>query len=195
MMAFLHRVPRAFGGQEYLSDHARPQAPSRLPRHRRPERGGEDHVRPGIPAEGSGDRPFRERGFDRGRPVAAEPVVGGCGGGPDGFGGARPARQGGGKLRIRKHLERSAYAKRLRRWKEAGYRIQIIFLKLDSPELALKRVAARVKQGGHDVPKEDLLRRFERGWWNFLWEYRHLADSWAVYDNSGDRPILLEAGR
>jgi predicted ABC-type ATPase len=87
-----------------------------------------------------------------------------------------------------------AYAKRLARWKAAGYRIQIVFLKLDSPELALRRVASRVKEGGHDVPREDVLRRFERGWWNFLTEYRHLADDWSVYNNSTGILIRLEDG-
>jgi predicted ABC-type ATPase len=87
-----------------------------------------------------------------------------------------------------------AYAKRLERWKKAGYRIQIVFLRLDSPDLALKRIASRVKEGGHDVPREDVLRRFERGWWNFLTEYRYLADSWTVYDNSTHVLIPTEQG-
>lgn len=46
-----------------------------------------------------------------------------------------------------------AYAKRLERWKSSGYNVQLVFLKLDSPDLALKRVAARVKQGGHEMEK------------------------------------------
>lgn len=88
-----------------------------------------------------------------------------------------------------------AYAKRLERWKKEGYRIQIVFLRLNSPGLALKRIAMRVKEGGHDVPREDVLRRFERGWWNFLTEYRHLADSWTVYDNSASKLMLMEVGQ
>jgi predicted ABC-type ATPase len=56
----------------------------------------------------------------------------------------------------------------------------------------LRRIAARVKQGGHDVPRKDVLRRFDRGWKNFKTAYKPLADTWAVYDNSGDRPQLLE---
>ena len=55
------------------------------------------------------------------------------------------------------------YLKRLRKWKTAGYRVEMIFLQLSSPKMALYRVAARVKQGGHDVPKKDILRRFDRG--------------------------------
>ena len=84
------------------------------------------------------------------------------------------------------------YLARLRRWKAAGYRIQIVYLRLASPRLALRRIAARVKQGGHDVPRADVLRRFTRGWHNFERSYRPLADVWAVYDNSGLTPRLLE---
>jgi len=84
------------------------------------------------------------------------------------------------------------YVTRLRRWKAAGYRIEIIFLRLPSPRLALRRIAARVKQGGHDVPRADVLRRFTRGWSNFQTSYRPLANEWTVYDNSGAVPRLLE---
>ena len=86
------------------------------------------------------------------------------------------------------------YLKHLRRWKTAGYNIQIIFLHLSSPRLTLRRIAARVKQGGHNVPRADVMRRFARGWHNFQTAYRPLADTWAVYDNSGTTPRLLEEG-
>jgi predicted ABC-type ATPase len=84
------------------------------------------------------------------------------------------------------------YVRRLKRWKAAGYRIEIIFLRLDSPPLALRRVAARVKQGGHDVTRADVLRRFNRSWQNFQNMYKLLADAWKVYDSSGNTPRLLE---
>ncbi|HUE35828.1 MAG TPA: hypothetical protein VMO20_00450, partial [Candidatus Acidoferrum sp.] len=50
------------------------------------------------------------------------------------------------------------YAARLKRWKSSGYRIKIVFLRLVSVQLALRRVAARVKQGGHDVPHARMSR-------------------------------------
>jgi predicted ABC-type ATPase len=84
------------------------------------------------------------------------------------------------------------YLGRLKRWKAAGYRIEIIYLRLATPQLALRRIAARVKQGGHDVPRADVLRRFDRGWKNFVTAYRLQADAWTVYDNSGDSPKRLE---
>ena len=86
------------------------------------------------------------------------------------------------------------YLRRLKRWKAAGYRIEITYLRLSSPQLALRRIAARVRQGGHNVPRADVLRRFTRGWINFQRFYHPLADAWAVYDNSGDAPRLIEQG-
>ncbi len=52
----------------------------------------------------------------------------------------------------------------------------------------------RVRQGGHDVPRHEVLRRFDRGWKNFHAVYRSLADTWTVYDNSEDIPRLIEVG-
>jgi predicted ABC-type ATPase len=91
-------------------------------------------------------------------------------------------------------LSGRTYLRLLRRWKAAGYRIDIVFLSLPSVQLALQRIAARVRQGGHDVPRADVVRRFGRSWENFCGLYRPLASTWAVYDNSLDRPRLLEEG-
>lgn len=74
----------------------------------------------------------------------------------------------------------------------AGNRIEVVYLRLASVRLALRRIAARVRQGGHHVPATDVARRFRRGWENFQYAYRPLADSWAVYDNSGQQLRLIE---
>ena len=87
------------------------------------------------------------------------------------------------------------YVRRMRAWKRAGYRIEIVYLKLQTSRLALRRIAARVRAGGHDVPRSDVVRRFNRGWVNFERVYRPLADVWTVYDNSGRKPRLLEKSK
>ncbi len=87
------------------------------------------------------------------------------------------------------------YVSRLKRWKSAGFHIEIAFLRLASSELALRRIASRVKQGGHNVPQADVLRRFHRGWKNFESIYKSLADVWAVYDNSGKGLELIERSK
>ena len=85
-----------------------------------------------------------------------------------------------------------AYINRLKRWKAGGRRIEIVYLRISSPQLALRRIAARVKQGGHNVPRRDVVRRFTRSRNNFEKHYRLLADAWSMYDNSGRMPKLVE---
>jgi predicted ABC-type ATPase len=89
-------------------------------------------------------------------------------------------------------LSGHSYLPLLKRWKAEGYRIEIIYLRLKSSSLALQRVAARVEQGGHNIPQATVLRRFDRGWENFLDSYRVLADAWSIYDNSESPSKLLE---
>ncbi|HXT10213.1 MAG TPA: hypothetical protein VN873_01525 [Candidatus Angelobacter sp.] len=84
---------------------------------------------------------------------------------------------------------------RPKRWKASGYQIEIAFLKLASVDLALHRIAARVRQGGHDVSHADVLRRFDRGWRNFEKAYKPLADDWAVYDNSGEKLEMIDGNK
>ena len=80
----------------------------------------------------------------------------------------------------------------IRAWQAAGYRIKLIFLRLDSPETAIARVAQRVRQGGHSVPDDTVRRRFAAGRKNFERLYAPLVDAWALYDNSGPQPVLLD---
>lgn len=87
------------------------------------------------------------------------------------------------------------YLSRIKRWKTAGYRIEMVFLRVSSVPLLLRRIAVRVKQGGHGIPRADVLRRFSRGWKNFETDYKPLADMWEVYDNSGGSPVLLEKSK
>jgi len=89
-------------------------------------------------------------------------------------------------------LSGRTYLRLLKKWKSAGYRIEIVFLSLPSVQLALQRIAGRVRQGGHNVLKSDVIRRFDRSWRNFHDLYRPLADAWAIYDNSGPTPQLRE---
>lgn len=67
--------------------------------------------------------------------------------------------------------------------REAGFIIDLHFVRLNSAELNLERIETRVAQGGHDVPKEDVLRRFERSQENLPLAIR-LADTTFLYDNT-----------
>jgi len=87
-----------------------------------------------------------------------------------------------------------AYAHRIRRWREAGYHVTLFFLSLPNSQIAIDRVAERVRQGGHDVPGEVIRRRFAAGLRNFEQIYRDEVDAWALYDNAGDEPVLINWG-
>ncbi|MDP2137861.1 MAG: zeta toxin family protein [Candidatus Didemnitutus sp.] len=89
-------------------------------------------------------------------------------------------------------LSGRAYVERIKRWKAGGYRIEIVYLQLASPEIALKRIAARVKEGGHDVPAVDVRRRFIRSWRNFEAVYGPLCHAWWLYDANLRPPTLLK---
>jgi predicted ABC-type ATPase len=86
------------------------------------------------------------------------------------------------------------YARSIPRWRAMGYHVKIIFLSLPAVEIAVARVAARVAQGGHDVPETAIRRRFRSGFDNFHRLYRPLVDAWVLYNNSGAAPVLLEWG-
>jgi predicted ABC-type ATPase len=86
------------------------------------------------------------------------------------------------------------YARAIPRWQAARYRVSLIFLALPSPEIAIARVAERVRQGGHSVPEEVIRRRFRAGWSNFERVYKALVDEWWLYDSSGLRPELMDRG-
>lgn len=77
----------------------------------------------------------------------------------------------------------------------SGYRAHLVFLALSSPELALQRVAERVRLGGHDVPAEVVRRRYRAGLKNFFSIYRRRVDSWQMYDHSGLAHRLIASGR
>ncbi len=83
----------------------------------------------------------------------------------------------------------------IRRLRTEGYSFQLMFLWLQSAELAVQRVRERVKSGGHGVAEEVIRRRYRAGLRSFWDFYQPLADTWAVYDNSvTPGPLLLATG-
>jgi predicted ABC-type ATPase len=91
-------------------------------------------------------------------------------------------------------LSGKTYARMIPTWQKAGYHVKLIFLNLPDVELAIARVAARVAQGGHGVPDEVIRRRFFTGQRNCNHIYKPLVDSWILYDNSGEIPLVIETG-
>ena len=82
----------------------------------------------------------------------------------------------------------------IRRLKRAGYTVTIIFLFLNSPDVCIARVRNRVMAGGHDVPVEDIVRRFYRSKHNFWHIYKDRVDQWHLYYNSGEQAQEVAVG-
>lgn len=91
-------------------------------------------------------------------------------------------------------LSGRGYAGMIPSWRLDGYTVKLFFLRLASPELAVARVRQRVREGGHSIPETVIRRRFDAGLSNFESLYKLLVDEWALYDNSGDEPLLIEEG-
>jgi len=68
--------------------------------------------------------------------------------------------------------------------RENGYTTTIIYMWLNSPDLAVQRVRARVEAGGHDIEEKIIRRRYRMGLEYFFNEYIKICDRWILADNS-----------
>jgi predicted ABC-type ATPase len=80
-------------------------------------------------------------------------------------------------------LTTRSYIHTIKRAKELGYKITLLFFWLDDVELAIERVKTRVKEGGHHIPEDVIRRRYVKGLEN-LKEFTNIANYWLVVDNS-----------
>jgi predicted ABC-type ATPase len=92
-------------------------------------------------------------------------------------------------------LASKSFAQWIKRLCAEGYEFHLVFLYLPSAELAIERVADRVRAGGHHVPEDVVRRRYLGGLRNFFRLYRPLASDWRFYDNSARTgPRLVATG-
>jgi predicted ABC-type ATPase len=91
-------------------------------------------------------------------------------------------------------LASRSFAPFLRQAQNQGYRVHLLYFWLQSPELAVERVAKRVQGGGHDIPTETIYRRYQRGIANFFELYRPIADEWMTLENSAATSLCFAAG-
>lgn len=90
-------------------------------------------------------------------------------------------------------LASKTFAAWISRLKKQGYYFHLAYLWLESPELAILRVAERVRLGGHNVPEPTIRRRHQGSLKNFFNLYQQLTDSWQFYDNSNPNQLSLVA--
>ncbi len=92
-------------------------------------------------------------------------------------------------------LSGRAYLSKIAKWQNMGYMVHLFFLSLPDAEMAINRVAERVRQGGHHIPDDVVRRRYVAGLKNFHELYKRKVDAWAFFDNAGKDPMLLSEGK
>lgn len=91
-------------------------------------------------------------------------------------------------------LAAKSYAKLIRRAKKKGYLVSLLYLWLESPETAIRRVALRVSEGGHSVPDNVVLRRYHAGMKNLFNLFMPIVDYWMLVDNTRMPRIIVAEG-
>ena len=81
-------------------------------------------------------------------------------------------------------LATKSYINLVRRAQTKGYSVNLLFFWLKTPELANLRVAERVANGGHNIPKDVIKRRYVAGLSNLFNLFMKEVDSWVIYNNS-----------
>jgi predicted ABC-type ATPase len=92
-------------------------------------------------------------------------------------------------------LSGKTLADKLEQARQAGYSIEICLLLIPSVEISAQRVVKRVRTGGHNIPADAQLRRFERSYRNFHKKYIEVCHVWNVYDATVDPPEHKGRGR
>jgi predicted ABC-type ATPase len=88
-------------------------------------------------------------------------------------------------------LSGKTYFSMLKNLKEKGYKLNLFYLWIPNTKLAIARVNQRVAEGGHNVPAEDVKRRFKRSISNFFNLYMPLLNSWILFNNTGNQPLPI----
>lgn len=91
-------------------------------------------------------------------------------------------------------LSSKSYKAKLEQAIKNGYQVKLLFFWLPTVEMAVNRVKIRVSEGGHNIPKNVIVRRYYRGIENLFKIYIPLCNEWAVFDNSDGEPLLIAKG-
>lgn len=88
-------------------------------------------------------------------------------------------------------LSTKSYVKLVHKAHELGYLVQLLFFWLDTPEVAISRVAKRVSEGGHNIPRDVIIRRYHAGIENLIKLFIPIVDYWAIYNNTNNPRIKV----
>jgi predicted ABC-type ATPase len=93
-------------------------------------------------------------------------------------------------------LSTRSYFRLVEKSHQQGYDVTLLYFWLKSPQQAIERVAERVAKGGHDIPKDIIIRRYWEGLDNLFKIYMPIVDTWILVNNSETpRSIVATGGR
>jgi predicted ABC-type ATPase len=99
------------------------------------------------------------------------------------------------KIMIESTLSGKYLINLIKKAKQNGFSIRLIYLFLQSAEDCIQRIKLRVLLGGHQISDEDVKRRFIRSKVNFWLIYKNISDTWIMYSNSSkDGPQKIAFG-
>lgn len=92
-------------------------------------------------------------------------------------------------------LATKSYTGRIKKAKEKGYKIKLLFFWLKSSDLAKKRVKRRVQNGGHNIPTDVIERRYIRGIDNLFNIYFDICDEVLIFDNTKESILVARKSK
>lgn len=87
-------------------------------------------------------------------------------------------------------LSGRTYLPRIAEWRKAGWNVTLLYLYIPGIAFSAQRVRQRVLKGGHDIPHEDIVRRYPRSIRN-LFAYADVCDKTMCFDNTGNQVVLI----
>lgn len=94
-------------------------------------------------------------------------------------------------LAVETTLSGNNYVNTFKIAKDLGYRIILLYTFVDNSKTCIERIKVRIKNGGHPVPDEDVIRRYKRSISNFWNKYKSLADDWLLYYNGNENYLFV----
>jgi predicted ABC-type ATPase len=91
-------------------------------------------------------------------------------------------------------LSTRSYVSLIKKTQSIGYEVTLLFFWLNSPELAMQRVAKRVSKGGHNIPSTTIDRRYYRGISNLINLYIPVCNNWLAINNMNVLPDIIAQG-
>ena len=91
-------------------------------------------------------------------------------------------------------LATRSYYRLIEKAHSQGYEVTLLYFWLKSPTQAIERVLERVKKGGHNIPKDVIIRRYYEGVNNLFKIYMPIVDSWILVDNSQTPRNIIATG-